>query len=773
MAKRKTTSTRSTRPRKVKGTFPSPESVAAWLAGSDWTSDKPYAPPPYPYRTSPWVHKAISTVAQALASVPVVVTTRDGDVIESGELVDSLSSLTNMQGAYGLVHQIVGEYLLTGEAHVVFDLVSPGAGTVDVLGAYSMGALVSEDGQTLLGWMAELAGRNGEIKKYPLDLRSVASWIDQNLYPGTKFRGLSRLESLNTTLSEDDASGKHNATLLTRGGGPKGLLKTEQSLTPQQARELEERWESKYAGATNTGKTAVLGRGTEWQTMAQSNKDLLLLDIRKVTRETILALFDVPPAIAGVQVSGTSESGAHDSSTREGWYVNSIWPLAQRVSDLLTRAFVPRYGTQGRRGYKVRGSPSFAMARRAMGNGSDVMIWLDMGQIPGLRSWHQQQADAALKWIEAGVPLNEIIEKHDLPYEPVPWGDVAWMDKTRLPADVLMSHADELASPPKPSPLPGAPPKDDDEMPPDKTPNPMQEGFNRLAHLAAKAQADAIWGDWVDSWSGLERKTKTAFGRYFFRQRAECLQRLDAHPPHAKGADPAVTRAWVDDLLPDVVKENELLVDLASPLLKAGLELGGEQIADEMGGVNPFKLPDVHWPEYLGERFDKLTGSINVTTYDALRTTLNEGHDVGETVTELAKRIKDVFREANDSRALTIARTETAMSVSQGRAATMKENGVEYKAWITAGDEYVRDAHVQAGIDYARGIQVGESFIVDGEALDHPSDPGGSAGNIINCRCVAIATDAPTPTTSYTDALAAYRARPFVRYQEADHDSES
>jgi hypothetical protein len=29
-------------------------------------------------------------------------------------------------------------------------------------------------------------------------------------------------------------------------------------------------------------------------------------------------------------------------------------------------------------------------------------------------------------------------------------------------------------------------------------------------------------------------------------------------------------------------------------------------------------------------------------------------------------------------------------------------------------------------------------FIVDGEALDHPSDPSGSPENTINCRCVEL-----------------------------------
>jgi len=32
-------------------------------------------------------------------------------------------------------------------------------------------------------------------------------------------------------------------------------------------------------------------------------------------------------------------------------------------------------------------------------------------------------------------------------------------------------------------------------------------------------------------------------------------------------------------------------------------------------------------------------------------------------------------------------------------------------------------------------VPLNENFNVDGEMLEYPGDPSGSAGNIINCRC--------------------------------------
>jgi hypothetical protein len=58
------------------------------------------------------------------------------------------------------------------------------------------------------------------------------------------------------------------------------------------------------------------------------------------------------------------------------------------------------------------------------------------------------------------------------------------------------------------------------------------------------------------------------------------------------------------------------------------------------------------------------------------------------------------------------------------------------KEWDSSGDDgRTREAHAQAGIDYAGGIPFDQPFIVGGEALMYPGDPSGSAAMTIQCRC--------------------------------------
>ena len=62
----------------------------------------------------------------------------------------------------------------------------------------------------------------------------------------------------------------------------------------------------------------------------------------------------------------------------------------------------------------------------------------------------------------------------------------------------------------------------------------------------------------------------------------------------------------------------------------------------------------------------------------------------------------------------------------------MKEAGFEWKEWLTARDEKVREAHWAAD---GQIVRINEPFEVGGEALMWPGDLNGSPGNIINCRC--------------------------------------
>jgi uncharacterized protein with gpF-like domain len=63
------------------------------------------------------------------------------------------------------------------------------------------------------------------------------------------------------------------------------------------------------------------------------------------------------------------------------------------------------------------------------------------------------------------------------------------------------------------------------------------------------------------------------------------------------------------------------------------------------------------------------------------------------------------------------------------------------KEWVSAQDERTRTSppdefdHIEAD---GQVVDMNEAFTVGGEQMMFPGDPGGSAGNIINCRCAVV-----------------------------------
>ena len=101
----------------------------------------------------------------------------------------------------------------------------------------------------------------------------------------------------------------------------------------------------------------------------------------------------------------------------------------------------------------------------------------------------------------------------------------------------------------------------------------------------------------------------------------------------------------------------------------------------------------------------------------------------------ISQRIGGVSANA---RAMTIARTEThkAANTAQYNRAEWAANdaGLDVEVeWISTNDGRVRDDHKHAD---GQKRDIGQPFNVGGEMLRYPSDPRGSAANVINCRCV-------------------------------------
>lgn len=112
----------------------------------------------------------------------------------------------------------------------------------------------------------------------------------------------------------------------------------------------------------------------------------------------------------------------------------------------------------------------------------------------------------------------------------------------------------------------------------------------------------------------------------------------------------------------------------------------------------------------------------------------------------VSKELNKKLKELNIARSKTISAQEigaTESFIREEEVKALSKTDATYKGvflsrmkkrWNAILDNKTREAHAEADGQIRR---LNEDFIVDGEALSFPRDPRGSAGNIINCRCVA------------------------------------
>jgi HK97 family phage portal protein len=91
---------------------------------------------------------------------------------------------------------------------------------------------------------------------------------------------------------------------------PSGVLYTEQKLSPEAAKRLQEDWKVLNSGLYNAGKTAVLEQGLKWQQLSMTMQDMEFIASRNFQLEEIARIYRVPMHMLGqaTRTAGNSVS---------------------------------------------------------------------------------------------------------------------------------------------------------------------------------------------------------------------------------------------------------------------------------------------------------------------------------------------------------------------------------------------------------------------------------------------------------------------------------
>ena len=89
---------------------------------------------------------------------------------------------------------------------------------------------------------------------------------------------------------------------------PSGVLQTEQKLTPEAAKRLQEDWKTLNSGLYNAGKTAILEQGLKWQALSMTSQDMEFIASREFQLAEIARIYRMPPHMLGVQSRSSGNS---------------------------------------------------------------------------------------------------------------------------------------------------------------------------------------------------------------------------------------------------------------------------------------------------------------------------------------------------------------------------------------------------------------------------------------------------------------------------------
>jgi hypothetical protein len=162
----------------------------------------------------------------------------------------------------------------------------------------------------------------------------------------------------------------------------------------------------------------------------------------------------------------------------------------------------------------------------------------------------------------------------------------------------------------------------------------------------------------------------------------------------------------------DLDKANEELIEGSGPYLEGALLAGGEDALALLEIEISFDIYSAEAIDFIFGK-QKVMQDINRITWEQIKKELAEGFEAGETMKDMAARIRKVFKHADEVRSLRIAQTEINSAANFGTLEGYRQSGVvDAKEWLAGSD--ARPTHQEAEARYTGdgAIPLGEDFHV-------------------------------------------------------------
>lgn len=736
--------------------------------------------PANPYSEVVVVYAAVKVKANSVASMPMMISTIDDQVIESGPLVELAEQPNPGMTGDKFVQATSAILDLFGKVHWVFVLDAGGRPTeIYPVSPLQIKPLRNRSTGELLGWSYLPAGaKPGQEQR--LSPEEVHTIIDDNWDDSDPLSAISPRHAARRAISQYYKADWANEASLDNGVEPGGALVAppESNLSVDQRNDIREQINERHSGVQNRRRWMLLEGGLTWQQIMANFGDMEFTELKKMAREDTCAAYGVPPSVLGWFADSNY---AHADAARQSFWIETILPLASRIAKEWDIAVNAKY--QGDRSLRMIDASKRALTddervsmgrrsacKRAARQGRKFYTWFDSSQIAIVQLARLATVDTVVKWNSAGVPLNALIRAVDAPIEEVPWGDTWWKDFGKV-------DVQEEAS------LPGMtdPPGSEDPNDPENVEASMRllPGAGAGVDQRSEQTRARLWLQWRASWAGLEKAMKSKTKRHFNALRSETLERLSSllSGEERSGVSipsPDRRRDLIGEIIFDIIAANEKLLKVVGPIIRDSYRLGGEQVMSEAptpgsdgdGEGNTsggFNMADPNVSAALRRR-EILITDLNKTLSKRLRQRIDEGLTEGATLNDLKDTIREEFNIAG-KRAATIARTEVGAAVEEARSIGREQAGVPLKSWLSSRKETGRPSHLATELETLNApIPNDQDFRLGttGVTCPHPRATGRPEHDI-NCGCTALSRYSGD---SMKSMLERYARRGFLTYEQ-------
>lgn len=169
----------------------------------------------------------------------------------------------------------------------------------------------------------------GEDKLVPAD---QMIFIPDVVKPGF-LRGISRVESLKENFGLAQALENYASKFFGSGTQTSGVLEVPGNLTGEQAKMMQEAFDSRHRGWSKAHKTAIITGGAQYKPTNVPNDQAQFLDSRRMAVEDVARAFNVPPHLLGLPGTNTYASVEQNNIA---FVTHTLRPIAQKIEGAFT-----------------------------------------------------------------------------------------------------------------------------------------------------------------------------------------------------------------------------------------------------------------------------------------------------------------------------------------------------------------------------------------------------------------------------------------------------